>query len=86
MATGCPGNRPVTMVWMNRLTAYEYGALLAYIENRAVFQGFIWGLNPFDQPGVQWGKQLCRSISEGDDGLATVLYRHLWDPIESDAR
>jgi len=83
---GCPGHRPVTMVWMRQLTAYHYGALLAYIENRAVFQGLIWGLNPFDQPGVQLGKQLCQAVNRGEEGLATVLYRHLWDVIESDAR
>lgn len=83
---GCPGHRPVTMVWMAALTAYHYGALLAYIENRAVFQGLLWDLNPFDQPGVQLGKHLCQSINRGEEGLATVLYRHLWESSESDAR
>lgn len=73
----CEGNRPVTLVVMDDLTPVTYGALLAYMENRTIFQGFIWGINPFDQPGVQLGKSIYQSVQQGHGGLATVLFNRL---------
>ncbi len=57
-----PGNRPSRMLITNSLSAYAMGALLAYYEAVAVFQGFIWGINSFDQEGVQLGKCIANSI------------------------
>lgn len=54
-----PGNRPSSMLLANRLTPYSLGALLAYYEHKIAFQGFIWGVNSFDQEGVQLGKVLA---------------------------
>ena len=48
----------------NSLSAYAMGALLAYYESVAVFQGFIWGINSFDQEGVQLGKLIANNIVE----------------------
>ncbi len=59
-----PGNRPSRMLVTNSLSAYSMGALLAYYEAVAVFQGFIWGINSFDQEGVQLGKLIANSIVE----------------------
>ncbi len=54
-----PGNRPCSMLLAEKLTPYSLGALLSYYENKIAFQGFIWGINSFDQEGVQLGKQLA---------------------------
>ncbi len=54
-----PGNRPCSILLANKLTAYSLGALLSYYENKIAFQGFIWGINSFDQEGVQLGKLLA---------------------------
>jgi len=57
-----PGNRPSRMLMTNTLSAYSMGALLSYYENVAAFQGFIWGINSFDQEGVQLGKKIANKI------------------------
>lgn len=57
-----PGNRPSRMLVTNSLSAYAMGALLAYYEAVAVFQGFVWGVNSFDQEGVQLGKLIANNI------------------------
>lgn len=54
-----PGNRPSSLLMAKKLTPYSLGALLSYYENKIAFQGFIWGVNSFDQEGVQYGKQLA---------------------------
>lgn len=57
-----PGNRPSHMLLGKQLTPYALGALLAYYEHKAAFEGFIWGINSFDQEGVQLGKVLAQRI------------------------
>lgn len=54
-----PGNRPNRILLGEKLTPYHLGALLAYYEHKVAFQGFIWGINSFDQEGVQLGKKLA---------------------------
>ncbi|MBS0654357.1 MAG: glucose-6-phosphate isomerase [Verrucomicrobia bacterium] len=54
-----PGNRPTSLIMAKKLTPHSLGALLAYYEHKIAFQGFIWGINSFDQEGVQLGKQLA---------------------------
>ncbi len=54
-----PGNRPSLLLLAKKLTPYALGALLSYYENKIAFQGFIWGINSFDQEGVQLGKVLA---------------------------
>lgn len=54
-----PGNRPSSILLAKKLTPYTLGALLSYYENKIAFQGFIWGINSFDQEGVQLGKVLA---------------------------
>jgi glucose-6-phosphate isomerase len=54
----CPGGRPSNLIWLPKLDAYYLGALLALYEHRALCLGAIWGLNSFDQPGVELGKKL----------------------------
>lgn len=58
-----PGNRPNSVLLTDKLTPFTLGALLAYYEHKIAFQGFIWGINSFDQEGVQLGKVLANKIS-----------------------
>lgn len=57
-----PGNRPSHMILGKQLTPYALGALLSLFEHKVAFQGFIWGVNSFDQEGVQLGKVLANKI------------------------
>ncbi len=56
------GNRPSHILMAKQLTPYMLGGLLAYFEHKVAFQGFIWGINSFDQEGVQLGKVLANRI------------------------
>ncbi len=56
------GNRPSHLLLADRLTPYILGGLLAYFEHKVAFQGFIWGINSFDQEGVQLGKKLAKEF------------------------
>ncbi|MBK1641531.1 glucose-6-phosphate isomerase [Chromatium okenii] len=57
-----PGNRPTNSILMQRLTPQTLGALIALYEHRIFTQGIIWGVNSFDQWGVELGKQLASVI------------------------
>jgi len=57
-----PGNRPSNVLLLPQLSAYEVGQLLALYEHRTVVQGFIWGINSFDQFGVELGKKLADKV------------------------
>lgn len=60
----CPGGRPSTFIWMERLDARHLGALLALYEHRTVVEGWLYGINPFDQWGVELGKTLATRIEQ----------------------
>ncbi len=57
-----PGKRPSNLIVLPKLDAYHLGALLALYEHRAVCLGALWGINSFDQPGVELGKVLAKPI------------------------
>jgi len=57
-----PGNRPSTTILMNKLDAESLGALIALYEYRLFAASFVWGINPFDQWGVELGKQISQSL------------------------
>ena len=58
-----PGNRPTTLITLNQLSPQTLGALVALYEHMVFVQGVIWGINSFDQWGVELGKELANSIS-----------------------
>jgi glucose-6-phosphate isomerase len=58
-----PGNRPSTFFLLERLTPASLGALLALHEHRVFVSGSIWGINSFDQWGVELGKVLALDIA-----------------------
>lgn len=57
-----PGDRPSNAILMARLTPQTLGALIALYEHKIYCQGVIWGINSFDQWGVELGKQLANEI------------------------
>jgi glucose-6-phosphate isomerase len=57
-----PGNRPSLSLLMSHLDAQSLGQLLALYEHRTAVQGFIWGINSFDQWGVELGKVLASKV------------------------
>ncbi len=61
-AHACPGNRPSTVVLVERLDAWHFGALLALWEHRTFVEGCLYGINSFDQYGVELGKSLAQPI------------------------
>nr|WP_257215222.1 glucose-6-phosphate isomerase [Pollutimonas harenae] len=58
-----PGGRPSSLIVLPRLSPYALGALLALYEHKVFVQGTIWGINPFDQWGVEYGKVLAKGIA-----------------------
>ena len=58
----CPGNRPNTTIFLKTLSPRLLGMLLALYEHKIFVQGVIWGINSFDQFGVELGKQLAANI------------------------
>ncbi len=80
----CPGNQPSTTLLMPNLTPRTLGSLIALYEHKVAVQGCLWGINSFDQWGVEHGKQMAREIlpkmlsGEGEfdastDGLLSVI-------------
>ena len=57
-----PGNRPSTTLMLEALTPRSLGALVALYEHRVWTSGALWGLNSFDQWGVELGKALCNEL------------------------
>ena len=53
-----PGNRPSNTLYFQKSTPRSIGALIALYEHKVAAQGMIWGVNSFDQWGVELGKQL----------------------------
>ena len=80
-----PGNRPSTTLLLDQLTPRSLGALIALYEHRVFVSGAIWGINSFDQWGVELGKALCNDLlprlgsgdTEGLDGSTAGLIGRL---------
>jgi glucose-6-phosphate isomerase len=59
-----PGNRPVTVLMTSQLSPFSLGALISLYEHSVFVQGAIWGINSFDQWGVELGKKVATGIFE----------------------
>ena len=57
-----PGNRPTNTIMVDELTPKSLGSLVALYEHSVFTQGAIWGINSFDQWGVELGKALAQAI------------------------
>jgi glucose-6-phosphate isomerase len=56
------GNRPASIVAFERLDARTLGSLIAMYEHKVFVQSVIWGINAFDQWGVELGKKMCEEV------------------------
>jgi glucose-6-phosphate isomerase len=80
-----PGNRPSTTLLLDQLTPTSLGALIALYEHRVFVSGALWGINSFDQWGVELGKALCNELlprlangrTDGLDASTAGLLRRL---------
>ena len=80
-----PGNRPSTFLLLDDLTPASLGALIALQEHRVFVSGALWGINSFDQWGVELGKVLAKDIeprlhsgdASGLDGSTAGLLQRL---------
>ena len=73
------GNRPTNSILFKRLTPHVLGSLVALYEHKIFTQGVIWGVNSFDQYGVELGKQLAKKILpelEAGEKDASVALKH----------
>ncbi|MEI6360554.1 MAG: glucose-6-phosphate isomerase [Actinomycetes bacterium] len=75
-----PGNRPVSLLTVARVDPFTLGALVALYEHSVFVQGAIWGIDSFDQWGVELGKKVAMGILGVLDGSSTASF----DP-ETDA-
>jgi glucose-6-phosphate isomerase len=58
-----PGNRPTNVILAERLTPFSLGTLIALYEHSVFTQGAIWGIDSFDQWGVELGKVLAKQVA-----------------------
>ena len=55
-----PGGRPSSLIWLDALSPRHLGSLIALYEHKVVCQAMVWGINPFDQWGVELGKSIAQ--------------------------
>jgi glucose-6-phosphate isomerase len=67
-----PGNQPSTTLLLPRLDPFTLGALLALYEHKVFVESIIWDINPFDQWGVEYGKQLAGRLLPIIEGKAPL--------------
>jgi glucose-6-phosphate isomerase len=68
-ARSYPGNRPSATILCDDLDAVALGALIAFHEHRTFSNAVLMGINPFDQFGVELGKEIAGRIGMGDENL-----------------
>ena len=56
------GNRPTNILLLDKIDPRNMGSLIALYEHKVFVQGVVWGINSFDQWGVELGKQLAKTI------------------------
>ena len=76
-----PGNRPTTVLCASQLDPFTLGALIALYEHSVFVQGALWGINSFDQWGVELGKKVALGIlsvinGQGDAASLDAATRH----------
>ena len=67
------GNRPTTSIMASKLTPSVLGQLIALYEHITFVQGVVWGIDSFDQWGVELGKQLAQQLAPAVAGDREVL-------------
>jgi len=69
------GSRPTNTILLDSLTPIALGQLVALYEHKVFVQGAIWGLNSFDQWGVELGKELAKSLEPAVSGAELLAER-----------
>jgi len=64
------GNRPSSTILLDKLDTRSLGALIAFYEHRTFANAVLTGINPFDQFGVELGKEIARQLAGGEAGDA----------------
>jgi glucose-6-phosphate isomerase len=77
------GNRPVSIVAFERLDARTLGSLVALYEHKVFTQSVIWGINAFDQWGVELGKKMCEEVLPLVRDPAAATARPMLKPLLS---
>jgi glucose-6-phosphate isomerase len=67
-----PGNRPSSFLLLERLTPFALGSLVALYEHVVFTQGAVWGIDSFDQWGVELGKELAVALAPAVGGAAAA--------------
>ncbi|MGB3626266.1 MAG: glucose-6-phosphate isomerase [Henriciella sp.] len=75
------GGRPSTFMHTSKLTPRRLGALIALFEHRTYLAGVLWGLNSFDQWGVERGKTMAGRLKPGGQGSSDPVTNHLRSQI-----
>jgi glucose-6-phosphate isomerase len=70
----CPGDRVSTTFVLPQLDAYHLGALLAIYEHKVFVQATVWGINAYDQFGVELGKTIAAQVLPAVRGAAVPLH------------
>ena len=70
----CPGDRPSTTYVLPALDAFHLGALLAIYEHKVFAQGVLWGIDSFDQWGVELGKGIAGRVLPAIRGAEATLH------------
>jgi glucose-6-phosphate isomerase len=71
-----PGNRPSSTILLERMTPAALGRLIALYEHKVFVQGCIWGVNSFDQWGVELGKVLAKRIAAEIEDVGAPALAH----------
>mgnify|MGYP001598720435 FL=1 len=66
------GNRPSITIAYQRLTPFVLGQLVSLYEHRVFVEGAVWGINSFDQFGVELGKKMAKEVQNDPDALARM--------------
>ena len=80
------GNRPSTTVLARAMTARTLGALIAMYEHRVFVQGVVFGINSFDQWGVELGKSLASELSNEISGSSAPTQKGDKDQLDGSTR
>lgn len=77
-----PGKQPSTTLLMPQLDAFHLGQLMALYEHKVFVQGWIWGINSFDQYGVELGKDMARALASGEGAQPDASTANLMEMAE----
>ncbi len=68
------GNQPSSVILLDQLSPFTLGSLIALYEHKVYVQAMIWGINPFDQWGVELGKKVANNLIEALNSQSSSGY------------